>query len=463
MEKALGEYEGINKPNWGHAGEAAYIRGQLEEAVENLPDPVKRKLKAGAKKYPIYKSDPKSSIQNSAKRSREIMQAIKASVENAESNPQEHEANFFSGMTGGLIIPGRGYASGAEDAIDGGEGSGNFGHGGRPGKRGGSAKSGPGGRVSGNAGKNSKGEVFSGRDYSLAGRGMQKSGAKRTWSTQGKTSAQFPKGSGTTRISEGDVNVGLHTVNKYLNEDGSLTPERAELHEKIIDDLFAGKQPVAEGEQKTFYFLGGGSASGKGSFTNPERAAGYDMPDRNQTAVIDADILKGKLPEYDYDEKTGKGPGTTDREKAASFAHEESSALAKRAMEAAFANGYNCTLDGTGDGGVKSVMKKIQQARDAGYVVEARYCTASIENALERNIFRAKKSGRKVQTDSVVGIHKAVSRIFPQVASEFDHVTLWDHDGPSPRLVAECFRGQQIQVKDQALYQKFLDKANWNG
>lgn len=342
-----------------------------------------------------------------------------------------------------------------EDAWDGGPGSGNFGHKGRPGERGGSSKGG--GTVSGNAGKTKSGEVLRGKDYSMNARGLKGKGAPKSWSTEGKKTSTFPKGSGTTRISAGDVGVGIHTVNKYLTPEGGLTPERAELHEKIVNDLFEGKKPVPEGEQKTFYFLGGGSASGKGSFTNPKRAATYGMPDKTMCTVIDSDKLKEKIPEYNVE------TGTTDRDKAASFAHEESSALAKRAMEAAFANGYNCTLDGTGDGSVSGVLKKIKQARDAGYKVEARYCTASIESALERNIARSIKEKRLVRPDSVINIHKAVSNIFPKVASEFDHVTLWDHDGPEPRLVAECYRGQEIDVKDKDLYAKFLAKADWQG
>ena len=350
---------------------------------------------------------------------------------------------------------------------DGGPGSGNFGHKGRPGHKGGSSKSGTGGTVSGSAGVSKSGKVFSGKDYSLSQRGLQsKTKAernKKAWVTVGKKTKVFPKGSGTTKISEGDVYRGLHTVNKYLQPDGTLTPERAAMHEKIVNDLFADKKPVAPGEQKTFYFLGGGSASGKGSFTDPTKAGiGYDVPDKDKCAVIDADVLKKSIPEYAYDPKTGEGEGTTDREKAASFAHEESSALAKRAMEAAFANGYDCTLDGTGDGSVKGVMKKIEQARKAGYKVEARYCTADIETALERNIVRADKTGRKVQKDSVVGIHKSVSKIFPQVAKEFDHVTLWDHNG-EPKMIAECYRDQEIKVYDQEAYDRFLAKKDWNG
>ena len=322
------------------------------------------------------------------------------------------------------------------------------------------AKSGTGGKVTGNMGVSASGEKFNGRDYSLNARGLQTRDGKGSWEAKGKTSKTFPKGSGTTRISEGDVKFGCHTINKYLTEDGQLTPERAAKHEETIQKLFEGKTPKPEG-QRTFYFLGGGSASGKGSFTKPGKAERYGMPDKNACTVVDADELKQSIYEYNYDEEKKTGTGTTNREKAASFAHEESSALAKRAMEAAFANGYDCTLDGTGDGSVAGVMKKINQARKAGYKVEARYCTASIENALQRNLERAQKTGRKVQEDSVIGIHKSVSEIFPQVAPEFDHVTLWDHDGDEPVLVAECFRGQPLQIKNQKLYDKFLAKAKW--
>lgn len=356
---------------------------------------------------------------------------------------------------------------------DGGPGSGNFGHSGRPGKVGGSMATGSGGRATGNAGKAPNGTVYSGKDYSLHTRGLRSPTLKRkkdkkdgkikwvgtgkTWDAKGKKSKALPNGSGTTRISETDVGLGLHTINKHLNPDGSITPERAALHEKIIQDMFRGKKPKGPGEQKTLYFLGGGSASGKGNFTKPETAARYGMPDRDAVTVVDADVLKEKLPEYNPKSDTG----TTDRNKAANFAHEESSALAKRAIEAAYANGYDVTLDGTGDSGAKKVIKKIEEARAHGYRVEGHYCTADIEEALRRNIVRSLKEQRLVDTDSVVGIHKDVSEIFEEIAPHFDHIDLWDHDGPEPRLVATCERGGKVKPVDKALWEKFKAKANY--
>lgn len=342
--------------------------------------------------------------------------------------------------------------------------SGNWGHRGNPNGKGGSAKSGTGGTVSGNAGVGRDGTVYRGKDYTLRGRGLSSgklgpNNPGKTWSAQGKKSKELPNGSGTTKISEADVGTGLHTINRHLNADGTLTPERAALHEKVVQDMFKGKEKPAPGEPKTFYFLGGGSASGKSRFTRPETADTYGVPNRDKCTVVDSDILKNSLPEYNEDSPSG----TTDRNKAASFAHEESSALAKRALQAAFDNGYNVTLDGTGDGGEESVLKKIDQARKAGYRVEGRYCTASIENAIQRNIERSKKEHRLVSNDSVINIHKDVSQIFEKVAPKFDHIELWDHDGPKPVKIAECNRNEKVKVLDKKLYKKFLDKANWNG
>ena len=181
------------------------------------------------------------------------------------------------------------------------------------------------------------------------------------------------------------------------------------------------------------------------------------MPDKNAVTVVDADVLKNELPEYNPDSETG----TTDRRKAANFAHEESSALAKRAIEAAYANGYDVTLDGTGDSGAKKVIKKIEEARAHGYRVEGHYCTADIDEALRRNKERAKKEKRLVDEDSVIGIHKDVSSIFEEIAPHFDHIDLWDHDGPTPRLVSTCERGGKLQIKDEKLWKKFKDKAHY--
>ena len=56
-----------------------------------------------------------------------------------------------------------------------------------------------------------------------------------------------------------------------------------------------------------------------------------------------------------------------------------------------------------------------------------------------------------------------MSQIFPHVAPMMDHVVLYDTNQPkgaAPKKIAECWKGQKIQVLDPKLYQAFLDKGN---
>lgn len=282
----------------------------------------------------------------------------------------------------------------------------------------------------------------------------------------GRPSKELTNGTGATKLNGDDLYdqrypEAKHTINQYLDDNGNLTPEREELHAQSVDNLFSGKKPVEPGQKKTFTMFGGGSAAGKGGLSDPKRCGDFQSsfftggtPAKDSVATIDADELKKDIPEYREMLKT-------DPDNAARYAHEESSAIAKRAMQAAFDNGYNCTLDGTGDGSVEGVRKKIKQARDRGYEVNACYVTCPTELAVERSIARGKKTGRNVPIESVRKIHKAVSQIFPQVASEFDHVALFDTaQGGKPVLIAECQRGGKIKVINQKLYDAFLAKGN---
>ncbi len=282
----------------------------------------------------------------------------------------------------------------------------------------------------------------------------------------GKASESLPKGSGATKLSVNDLYSekkpnAKHTINQYLDDNGNLTAERESLHAQSVENLFAGKKPKGPGEKKTFTMFGGGSAAGKGGLSDPKRCGGFKSefytngtPSKDTTVTIDADEIKKDIPEYRQMQET-------DPDNAAATAHEESSAIAKRAMQAAFENGYDCTLDGTGDGNnPENVRKKINQARAYGYEVNACYVTCPTEMAVQRSMERAKKTKRNVPLDAVRGIHESVSAIFPQVAKDFDHCALFDtSQGGKPVLVAECVRNGKIQIRNQKLWDAFLAKA----
>ncbi len=260
----------------------------------------------------------------------------------------------------------------------------------------------------------------------------------------------YKNGTGKTKVKMSDFDEGsVHTLLDHLDENGVLTPEREALHNEIVNKHF---EAVAKPDgQPTFYMMGGGPAAGKSSVLKNHQVS---VPDKFNAVEINADTIKDELPEYAERLKT--------RDKsAAAYAHEESSALAKRVQATAFENGYDTVLDGTGDNTVESVASKIEAARKAGYRVEGCYVTCPTEEAIKRSHARYERSGRFVPDKIVRKTHKGVSQILPQVAHLFDKVELYDtSSGGTPVLIAKGGNGKPLEVLDQRLYDLFIGKAS---
>lgn len=258
-------------------------------------------------------------------------------------------------------------------------------------------------------------------------------------------------GTGKTDTSDRGKNDSL---SKYCDKSGKLSSKREALHRRIVADHFIDVTKPKTGEPKVFTFLGGGPASGKSTAMKGVP----DYPKAGEAVMVDADEIKKKIPEYKKMTKAGDNT-------AAAYAHEESSALVKRTVSAAQKNGYNVLWDGTGDGSVASMKKKIAQAKASGYTVNLRYVTCSIEEALNRAKTRAAKTGREVPYDVVINTHKKVSEILPQIASICDDVQLWDTNGKKPKLIAVGGKGRELTpikgCRDKV--NEFLDKTkeNW--
>lgn len=259
-----------------------------------------------------------------------------------------------------------------------------------------------------------------------------------------------PLGDAIEEISNGTEN----SLSKYIDKDGNLTPEREALHRKIIDDYLYGKTGV-EG-QATMRMNGGGPASGKGSLD--EVAGTFD---KKHHLKIDPDDIKEKLP--GYKEMTEK---TTE---AAGYYHEESSALAKRIAEVCFSENLNVTYDGTGDGSINSVMKKIDGARAHGYKVTATYATVDVDEALKRNQARYDhavaegKPARLPNPNFVAKCHAKVTNISLECADKFDSIELYDNNGPrgSTKLIAKGGNGKGLTAVpgEEAAFAKYVAKG----
>lgn len=233
------------------------------------------------------------------------------------------------------------------------------------------------------------------------------------------------------------------SLNAHLQSDGTLDPDREKLHAQAVEKALAGHTPTG---RKTLTMMGGGPASGKSTIGKP----GADG-----SVVIDPDEFKKDIPEYN--ERIAAGDPS-----AAAYAHEESSALAKRATATAQARGLDITLDGTGDSSYSKLKGKVDAAHAAGYKVHGKYVTVDTDEAVKRAKARAAKTGRSVPEKTIRETHASVSGAFRKAAENnlFDSSELWDNNGSSPSLVAHKDEGGQFTVDDPAAWQKFLDKEN---
>lgn len=232
--------------------------------------------------------------------------------------------------------------------------------------------------------------------------------------------------------------LGMHTRN------GEITPEREALHRQIVDKILAGHQPSSH---PVATFFGGGSASGKSSL----------HPHVEDSAKIDADAIKGELPEYR--DMLEKGDS-----RAAALTHEESSLIAKKAVAEAERRRLNYVLDGTGDTAFDKMAAKVVSARRSGYGVHAKYVTVDTEEAVRRAKKRAERTGRMVPETTIRAIHSSVSDTLAEALDKklFDSVQLLDNNGPSARtILVQDASGRH--VLDPAAYDRFLAKGGPSG
>lgn len=233
------------------------------------------------------------------------------------------------------------------------------------------------------------------------------------------------------------------SLEAHTRPDGTLDPERAALYQRIVNDILKGHQPQ---EHPVATFFGGGPAAGKST------ALKATAPD---SALIDSDDIKARLPEYQQMVAAGDP-------KAASYVHEESSALSKQVMREAQNRRLNYVLDGTGDSSIEKMAGKVNDAKKHGYMTEGKYVTVGTDEAVRRAKARAEATGRHVPETFIRETHAAVSHTFGKAAKMglFDRSELWDTSHHTPRLIAGKEPGQQFAVHDQAGWQAFLNKAN---
>lgn len=223
---------------------------------------------------------------------------------------------------------------------------------------------------------------------------------------------------------------------------GKLSPERQEVHRKIIEDYFKGHQPYAPDEEKVVMFTGGGGASGKGMFS---KDIGKFYSQNKNPMVLDADEIKKSLAAADGKEINDKLTG---------YYHEESSALAKQIYNTAISNNYPLMFDGTATG-VGSVMKKLAFSEKYGYKSEMCFLFSDWATIRQNSLDRYRKSGRLVPLTQLLKAHQMSYSAVTALQDKFDSFTLYDNAGRNLRVVGQSSGRKPLRISNMASWNRF--------
>lgn len=211
------------------------------------------------------------------------------------------------------------------------------------------------------------------------------------------------------------------TIDQHREGDG-YSAKRAKLHREIYDHFLSEQRVDAatppEGEKPYFTILGGRGGSGKSWFKGK-------VYDADKSIVLDADEIKGMLPEYE---------GWN-----AAQVHEESSDILKNLLNACRQLGLNVVLDGTLNTS-KSAVEKVRTFKDDGYHIEAHYMHLPRQEAAKRAVSRfLGKTNRYVPVDVVLSNRKNEAN-FDEVRKHADKWSFRDNNvkqGKEPKLISQ--------------------------
>lgn len=242
----------------------------------------------------------------------------------------------------------------------------------------------------------------------------------------------------------------LGETKKVYHNGKSYSPERLELHRRILYDGVYGFDPdnpstpkfypglLAKeatdkakpdaGQDPTFTILGGRGGSGKSSFDG-QKFPEAKVYDKDRVLLFDADHIKHMLPEY--------------RGSNAFQVHEESSDLLKQVLDLARKGRLNVVLDGTlkSYDGAKATVDGFARS---GFRVEGHYMHLPRQEAAKRAVGRyltskGDGSGRYVPVQIILD-NDSNEENFMRLLEFFDGWSFRDNNverGQPPRLIAQ--------------------------
>lgn len=235
------------------------------------------------------------------------------------------------------------------------------------------------------------------------------------------------------------------TVDLY-KKDGKYIKSRQKLHDKIVRTIVNSANSPKNGEKPLCILMGGGSASGKGTFRNtmilPKlKSMGLRM------GIADPDDIKEQIPEYEYFKEQNI-------QTAAARVHRESSDINQEAINALIENRKNFMWDGTMSD-ARLYNPVIEHLKKAGYRTYIIGTDVSIELALQRSHERAKITGRDVPDYIVASAHGGFANTYPQLINKVDGYFLYDTSEKNNPILIEDSKG----INRVDLKQRFNKKA----
>lgn len=197
-------------------------------------------------------------------------------------------------------------------------------------------------------------------------------------------------------------------------------------------------------KQKTMFFIGGTTGSGKSRVVEHLQKIGI-LPNDDEAAHIDPDFIKMGLPGFN----DGLG---------AENVHGQSRSSTDYVINDAANAGMDMIVEGTG-----KRAEHPSGAKRRGDKVSAHYVYAPTNVAESRMDQRAKTTGRKIGTWLAGQIASEIPREISRMISSgsFDEFYIWDNSGDIdagelPKLIASKSPGKPMEILDK---QKFYDFA----
>ena len=202
-----------------------------------------------------------------------------------------------------------------------------------------------------------------------------------------------------------------------------------ELADRLVDDKVNGAmrkneegKKVYDGEvaqeRKAFIVIGPPAAGKSSVFADP-------LSRDNKARIVDSDTVKGWLPEFDK----GFGAGRVQA---------ESDKIMQAGLAKAIANGDNIVLPKIGG---KSVLAIAKQLKDSGYSVSLHYNEVKTNTSIARAMSRFAETGRFLDPSYLKSIGDKPKNTFKSSANEkslFDYAEWKNNDvkfGQEPKLI----------------------------